>query len=61
MGYLLGEVREELDVAMLLAGCLQQDDHQALAAEYALMPALSFEEAVLSAAPELISVQTLSR
>jgi mannose-1-phosphate guanylyltransferase len=56
MGYIMGEVCEELDVAMLLAGCLQQADTEALAAEYALMPSLSFEEAVLCGAPSVLSV-----
>ena len=57
MGYIMGEVCEELDVAMLLAGCLQQADREALAAEYALLPALSFEEAVLCGAPAVLCVE----
>jgi len=57
MGYIMGEVCEELDVAMLLAGCLQQADTEALAAEYALMPAGSFEEAVLAGAPAVLAVE----
>ena len=57
MGYIMGEVCEELDVAMLLAGCLQQADTEALAAEYALMPAASFEEAVLAGAPAVLAVE----
>ena len=57
MGYVMGEVCEELDVAMLLAGCLQQADSEALAGEYALMPALSFEEAVLCGAPSVLCVE----
>jgi len=56
MGYIMGEVCEELDVAMLLAGCLQQGDTEALAGEYALMPSLSFEEAVLQGAPSVLCV-----
>jgi hypothetical protein len=52
----MGEVCEELDVGMLLAGCLQQADTKALAAEYALMPSLSFEEAVLRGAPSVLCV-----
>jgi mannose-1-phosphate guanylyltransferase len=57
MGYILGEVCDEFDVAMLLAGCLQQADMSALAAEYALMPALSFEESVLAGAPRVLSIE----
>jgi mannose-1-phosphate guanylyltransferase len=57
MGYVLGEVCDEFDVAMLLAGCLQQADMGALAAEYELMPALSFEESVLRGAPNVLSVE----
>ncbi len=56
MGYIMGEVCEQLDVAMLLAGCLQQADADALAGEYALMPSLSFEEAVLCGAPSVLCV-----
>jgi len=57
MSYIMGEVCEELDVAMLLAGCLQQADTEALAGEYALLPDLSFEEAVLAGAPSVLSVE----
>jgi mannose-1-phosphate guanylyltransferase len=56
MGYVMGEVCEELDVAMLLSGCLQQADNQALAEEYALLPALDLEEAVLCGAPSVLCV-----
>lgn len=57
MGYVMGEVCEELDVAMLLSGCLQQADSQALAEEYALLPALNLEEAVLCGAPSVLCVE----
>jgi len=56
MGYVMGEVCEELDVAMLLSGCLQQSDRQALAEEYALLPVLDLEEAVLCGAPSVLCV-----
>jgi len=55
--YVMGELREDLDLAMATMGaCLQQDDRAALAAEYSRLESISIDYAVMEKAPSVLGV-----
>ena len=55
--YVMGDLREELDVGMqLLSACIQQGDQKALAEEYAKLESISIDYAVMEQAPSVMSV-----
>ncbi|MCP4867666.1 MAG: NTP transferase domain-containing protein [Proteobacteria bacterium] len=55
--YVMGDLREDLDLGMqLLSACIQQGDQAALAEEYAKLESISVDYAVMEQAPSLMSV-----
>ena len=55
--YVMGDLREDLDVAMAVLGaCVQQDDEAALAEEYGKLESISIDYAVMEQAPSVLTV-----
>jgi mannose-1-phosphate guanylyltransferase len=55
--YLLGDLYESFDLALQpLSWCLEEGDLRGLAEEWAKLPAISFDHAVLERAPAVLSV-----
>jgi mannose-1-phosphate guanylyltransferase len=55
--YVLGDLREDLDVAMqVFSACIQQDDQAALLDEYAKLEPISIDHAVMEEAPSVLTV-----
>ncbi len=56
--YVMGDLREDIDVAMqVLSACIQQDDPAALAEEYAKLESISIDYAVMEQAPSVMAVE----
>jgi len=55
--YVMGDLREDLDVGMqLLSACIQQGDAEALLEEYSKLEAISVDYAVMEQAPSMMAV-----
>lgn len=55
--YVMGDLREDLDVAMqILSACIQQDDQSALLEEYGKLESISIDHAVMEQAPSVLTV-----
>ncbi len=55
--YVMGDLREDLDVAMqVLSACIQQDDQAALVEEYGRLESISIDHAVMEQAPSVMTV-----
>jgi len=55
--YLMGEVREDLDVGMVLMACVQRGETEALAEEYRKLPDISIDHGVMEQAPSVLTVE----
>ncbi len=55
--YVMGDLREDLDLAMqVLSACIQQDDPVAMLEEYGKLESISIDYAVMEQAPSMLSV-----
>lgn len=55
--YVMGDLREDLDIAMqVLSACIQQDDQPALLEEYGKLESISIDHAVMEQAPSVLTV-----
>ena len=55
--YVLGDLREDLDVAMqVFSACIQQDEQEALLEEYGKLESISIDHAVMEEAPSVLTV-----